>query len=255
MNARAIWKATVVCGRRAVPVKMYSAVKDQSIRFHLLHDQDFVRVEQRMVNPQNDKAVPYEAQLRGYEISRGVFVKLDAEELASLEPAAGRDIELTQFVSPDAIDRARYLRPYWLGPDSDDEAYFALVAAIGESESVGIARWVMRKKSYIGALTVSDEHLLLTTLRSDEETIRQDELAPPGGRELSKQERQLAQQLVTALADDFDTTKFHDEYRARIAALIEAKRRGETIEIEEYEPKPQSDSLLTSLKSSLQKLK
>jgi len=49
--ARAIWKGVLKFGSAAVPVKVYSAVQDRDIHFHLLHDQDQVRLEQRMVNP------------------------------------------------------------------------------------------------------------------------------------------------------------------------------------------------------------
>jgi DNA end-binding protein Ku len=252
MSARAIWKASLKLGKLTVPVKLYSAVKDQSIHFHLLHNKDFVRLEQRMVNPATNKTVPYDEQLRGYEVERGVFVKLSADELASLEPEASRDIEVTQFAAPELVDRSRFLRPYWLGPDGDEEKYFALAAALAEAEKVGVAQWVMRKKSYVGALTVADEHLLLTTLRSDAETISASDLPAPAGRELSAQEKQLARQLIGALEADFEPGKFRDEYRARVAALLKAKQRGETVEPAEYKPKRQGKSLVDTLKSSLE---
>lgn len=67
---RAIWKGVIRFDEFRLPVKLYSAVEDVNIHFHLLHDQDMVRVKQRIVNPETGETVPYEQIRKGYEVER-----------------------------------------------------------------------------------------------------------------------------------------------------------------------------------------
>jgi DNA end-binding protein Ku len=253
MAARAIWKAVIRVGELETPVKLYSAVVDRGVHFHLVHDQDLIRLEQRLVNPQTNEAVAYADAARGYQVERGLFVTLDTEELQALQPEPSREILVTHAVAAGELDHQWYVRPYWLGPDGDDQSYFALAEALAEKEQVAIAHWVMRKKSYAGALRVQDGYLMLVTLRSADEVISADELESPGGRKLSEAERKLAGQLIGALADDFDPADYRDEYRDRVIELIQTKREGGKIELKQFHPRKaaDADSLVDSLRSSL----
>src|SRR5205807_2824112 len=103
--------------------------------------------------------------------SRARVVILDEKELESLEPEASREIEIEQFVPPDEIAPEYYDRPYYLGPDGDSAAYFALAEALENQEKEAVVRWVMRKQPYVGALRAEDDHLVLFTLRHAEEVL------------------------------------------------------------------------------------
>ena len=59
-----------------------------------------------------------------------MFVLLDDDELAELEPEPSRDVEVKLFVAPRGIAPQLYERPYWLGPDGDQNAYLALAQAL-----------------------------------------------------------------------------------------------------------------------------
>ena len=253
MAARAIWKGELHCGGTRIGVGVYSAVQDQTVRFHLLHDQDKVRLKLRLRNQKTDEPVEYSEAQRGYELEPGLYVILNKEDLESLEPEASRDIEITRFVSPTAISHPLYDRPYYLAPDEDSEdEYFALAQALAEENKVGVAQWVMRKKEYVGALHSDGEYLMLITLRHVEEVVRSKELDSPGGTKPSAKEVELAEQLVAALADDFDPKAFRDEYRDRVMQLIESKRRGKRIKVKKFKPeKPKAKSLTKLLEASL----
>jgi DNA end-binding protein Ku len=222
MPARAMWKGVVVAKGLKVPVKLYSAVEDRAVRFHLLHGRAKERVEQRLVDPEKGDPVPAAEVKKGFEAEPGVFVVLDHEDLASLEPEPTRDIELVQLVPPEAIDVAYYERPYWLGPDGDEKDYFALVEALRKKERVAVARWVMRKRPYVGALRAVGDHLALIAMRHAGEVVVASELSAPAGRDLDAREKKLAEQLVDALADHFDPTAYSDTYRERVEELIAA---------------------------------
>ena len=60
MTARAIWKGNLVLGTHEVTVKVYSALEDRAVHFHLLHAKDLTPVEQRIVRKDNGREVPRE---------------------------------------------------------------------------------------------------------------------------------------------------------------------------------------------------
>lgn len=254
MAARSLWNAELHVGDAVVPVKLYAAVEDRNIHFHLLHDQDFTRVRQRMAHSETNETVPIAEARRGYQVDSDTIVMLDAEELDSLKPDPSRAIRVEAFLPRQAINHQWYDRPYYLGPNGNEKQYFSLVESVARSDREGVARWVMRGKQYVGALASRNGYLLLVTLRHEGEVIEADNLSAPTGRDLPAKERNLAEQLVQALADDFDLSKYHDEYREQVAALLEAKARGEEIEIEDYQEPAENDSFSASLEASLQAL-
>jgi DNA end-binding protein Ku len=255
--ARAMWKAVIRLGGDddGVPVKLYSAAQDRSIHFRLLHAADEEPVKQRMVHADSGDEVPYEEARKGFEVDKGVYVILEAQDLTALEPEPSRDIELLTFLPAGTIPAAYYDRPYWLGPDGDEKAYFALVRALEKKGSEGIARWTLRKRSHVGALRLEQGYLALDSLRHADEVVRLEELDAPGGRALDRKEVQLAERLVAALEDRFDPAAFEDDYRARVLDLVKRKAKGEAIELRRPKRKKVAKSLTTALEESLRKAK
>src|SRR5438552_2975370 len=76
----AIWKGGLKVGSTTIPVKLYAAVQDRDVRFHVLQNKTKSRVKQQMVT--EDKEEVEKPQIRkGYEIESGRFVIVDAQEL------------------------------------------------------------------------------------------------------------------------------------------------------------------------------
>src|SRR5687767_1315204 len=98
MAARAIWKGELKLGSTKIPVKLYSAVTDRSVRFHILEDKHLTRVKQHMVHPDNGEEVGNEEIQKGYEVEPGKFVIVTDDDLKSLEPKPSREIEIMEFV-------------------------------------------------------------------------------------------------------------------------------------------------------------
>lgn len=253
--ARAIWKGIITFGDVTVPVKLYSAVQERGVHFRLLHEKDLEPVRQEMVNPDTGEIVDHEEVRRAFQTDDGDFVMLDEEELAELEPEASRDIEITRFVEPAAITHQWYDRPYYLGPDESDEKYFALAEALRRQEKEGVARWVMRKKEYVGALRLEGDHLMLMTLRHAGEVVPASSLKAPPGRDLDRREVDMATQLVAALEDELDLAEYRDEYRDRVLELVEAKAEGKVVKFPKAPKKKTDDSLSKMLEQSLKAAK
>lgn len=108
---------------------------------------------------------------KAYPLGRDTAVILQPEELPALAPAASRNIQLCRFVEPALLSDQWYERPYYLGPDGHEVDYFALAEALRRRKSVGIARWVMCKKRYLGALYLQDTHLIMITLQRAEQVL------------------------------------------------------------------------------------
>lgn len=256
MAARAMWKGVIRVGKIEVPVKLYSAAREHTIHFRLLHEKDKTPVRQKMVNPATGEEVPSEETRLAFPLGRGRFVILEEEELAELQPESSRDIEISRFVKRGELDHRWYSRPYHLGPDANSAAYFALAEALEREGREGIARWVMRKKSYIGSLRAEDGYLALIVLRHADEVIDAERLPRPSGRPLAKNEVRMAEQLVSALAGPFEPEKFRDEYRERVMDLIETKAKGGKVTVKKFRPKPTTDkSLDRVLEASLASVK
>ena len=255
MAGRAIWKGELKIGSAKIPVKLYSAVADRTVRFHLLDDKHLLRVKQHMVDPDSSEEVTNEEVRKGYEIEPGKFVILTDEDLQSLEPKPSRDIDVSEFVPPESINQQWYERPYYLGPDGDVAAYFALAQALENREREGIARWVMRNKPYIGALRSQDGYLVLVTLRNASEVISASELPKPAGRAPSAKELNMAKQLVGMLEGEFNASEFEDEYRKRVMEFIERKAKGHKPKLHAVKTKRKTTSLDSILAKSLASLK
>lgn len=255
MAARAIWKGVVHVGTLKVPVKLYSAVTNRTVHFRLLHKTDKQPVKQQLVSSDSGEAIEYGEVKKAFPLTRGRMVLLEKEELEKLEPKDSRDIEITRFVNLGDIDHRWYERAYYLGPDGDQKGYFAAAAALERKKKEGVARWVMRDKSYVGALRAEGGYLMLITLRHAEEIISADALQPPAGRALAAREVEMASQLLTALHDEFDPTQFHDEYRARVMELIETKAAGRKPKVVKFRPKTDTDDVTDALAASLAGMK
>lgn len=260
MAARAIWKGSIEMGRTALPVKLYSAVEDRTVHFHLLEKRTHTRIKQRMVSPEGSKEVPSDQIRKGYEVEADTFVVVEEEDLAKLEPEASTAIDVKHFLPEGKIGHQYYDRPYYLGPDGDLKSYFALAAALEQKGREGLAHWTMRKKEYIGALQARGGYLLLITLRHAEEVLTAREIGAPPGKPPDAREIKMAEQLVAVLEDEFRAEDYSDSYRERVMKHIEAKAKGrkpklETIARRSAEPKSLADALAASLKSAGRKEK
>ena len=255
MAARAIWKGDLKLDSTKVPVKLYSAVKDQAVRFHILDAKTKTRVKQHMVNPETGDEVSNEEIQKGFEVEPGTFVILDEAELESLEPEASREIEVEQFVPPDEIAPEFYDRPYYLGPDGESAAYFALAEALQNQEKEAVVRWVMRKQPYVGALRAEDDHLVLFTLRNAEEVLSAKDLPRPAGRAPDKKELSMAKQLIELLKGEFDPKDFKNEYRERVMEFVEKKAKGHKPKLHLIKSKKTTTSLDQVLSKSIEALK
>ena len=156
---------------------------------------------------------------------------------------------------PKEIPPEYYDRPYYLGPDGDQAAYFAFAEALKNKEREAVARWVMRKQPYVGAIRAQDDYLVLFTLRHAEEVLAAKDLPRPAGREPDRKELKMAKQLVELLKGEFDPKQFKDEYRERVMEFVEKKAKGHKPRLHLVKTKRKTTSLDSVLSKSIEALK
>jgi DNA end-binding protein Ku len=246
-----MWKGTIAFKGVELPVKIYAALQSRDIHFRLLHDRDHAPVKQKLINPQTGKEVDRQSIRKGAPVAEGRYVLLDDEELASAEPKESREILIEHFVPLDAIDQGLFDRPYWVGPDGSAAKYLALVEALHSQKRQGLARWVMRKREYIGSLQAEEGRLVLVTLRQAAELVKAAELEPPAARKPAAKELHMATQLVEALQSSFDPHDYRDEHHERVMELIRRKSKGQKVASLRPQRKRQPSDLTQALQKSL----
>jgi DNA end-binding protein Ku len=217
----------------------------------MLHKKDRAPVEQHIVRKDTGKDVEREDIRKAYSVSSDTAVILQPEDLDKLVPPESRDIEVIRFVTPEVLGDQWYDRPYYLGPDGDDANYFALAQALEDKNMMGVARWVMRKKRYVGALTSINGYLALSTMRRADQVLSFSGIQPAANMKPLPNELKLAEQLVTSIEADFDPQLWQNEYRQRLLDLVAAKSRGEKLAPARKKKKAPQASLADSLKASI----
>jgi len=229
---RAMWSGAVSFGLVNVPVKMVTATSPKDVRFHQLHDADGGRINQRRVCSIDGEEVDYANIVKGYDVGGGHYVRIEPEELASLDPEATRTIDIEEFVDLSEIDPVFFERSYYLTPDARAEKPYALLAeAMARTGKVAIGRFVLRTKQYMVALRAREGVLALSTMLYADEVLEPAELeiATADATRPSERELDMATRLVESLTSPFEPGKYHDEYREKVLSLIEAKADGQII--------------------------
>jgi DNA end-binding protein Ku len=253
MAARSLWNGAIRFGLVNVPIKVYSAASSKQIRFRELHVKEGAALEHRRVCAKEDKEVPFDEVVRGYETSPGRYVVLTKDEIQAPARERGKTIDLEDFVPADQIDPVFYDSPYWLGPQKDsDDAYAVLLAALERTGLVGIGRFALRTREQLVALYPVDGALRISTMRFHDEVIDDDELdLPQPSKKVSDREAKMADALVSSLATEFDPTEYEDTYRERVLDVVEAKAQGRQIVAPQAATEDESTDLMALLEQSV----
>jgi DNA end-binding protein Ku len=253
--SRPIWTGTITFGLVNIPARLFTAVREQRISFHMLHDQDNMRLKRKMVCPADNKEIHPEHIVKGYEIHKDQYVIVTPEDLEGCGPKSTKTIEITDFVDLSSIDPVYYDRPYYVvPPPAAAKPYRLLLDAMTRSKKVGISKLVMHDKEYLAALRPVENVICLHTMHFGNEVVPADDLeGVPGEHKVAERELKMAEQLIDSLATSFEPSKYHDEYRDCVVAMLEKKAHGERIVKQpQMSAKPvKAGDLMAALEASL----
>jgi DNA end-binding protein Ku len=255
--ARAIWNGAISFGLVTIPVQLVSAVRNQRPRFHLLHAKDESPVHYQRVCEREEKPVPWDQIVKGYEYEKGEFAVLEKKDFERAALEKTDTIDVLSFVPAAAIDSRYYETPYYLAPGKGaDRAYALLRETIRKTGKVGVVQLILRQSQHLAALSVKDDVFVLTLLRLADDLAETDSIKAPSAKGLRDSELALAARLVDGLAGPWKPEQYKDQYAANLSAIIAAKIKGKGAKprlgaIGPSEPKGQVADLMERLRESL----
>jgi len=254
MPARAISSATISFGLVSIPVKLYTTTESSGqISFNMLH-QCGTRVKQQYWCPTDEKVVPREEMVKGYEFAKGKYVTFTNEEIKALEAEATQMIEIREFLPLAEVDPLHFERAYYLGPDKGgDKPYTLLSKAMEKTGRCAIASWAARGKQYLVLVRPFQGGLILEQLHYADE-LRSFEEVERSDAKVSDAELSLAERLIEQIAvEKFEPEKYEDAVKKRMADVIAQKVEGQQVTfVEAPEPQGKIIDLMEALRASLE---
>jgi DNA end-binding protein Ku len=208
----------------------------------------------------DERDVPWDEIVKGYEVEPGRVVTVDPEELESVAPERSRVLEVEQFVDLEDIDPVHFEKSYYVVPQRGavtERPYWLLYRAMEAAGKVAIGRFVMRTKEYLVAVRPAEHLLMLETLFYADEVRDHKELWIPPIQEPSERELGLARKFLQSLDGAWDPARNRDEHRERLLDLIHSKS-GFAVEVpqpDEEAPAAPVTDLMDALKASVEAAK
>jgi DNA end-binding protein Ku len=256
--SQGIWSGTISFSLVAIPVRLVKSVEPGRISFHLLHAKDYSPLERTMFCPQEEKMVPPEEIIRGFEIEPGKHVMMTDEELASVSPDRSRTIEIAEFIDIQDVDPLYYDHPYFLVPlKGGEKSYTLLAESMRRTNKAGVATFVLDEREYLVLIMSRDGALAVTTLHYSDEILPQGP-APAG--EAPDEETKSVKKTIKRMMSGFSPEKYSNGRREKLLDIINKKVKKKTEvqapEIEEEEEKAEGMAdLMSALEKSMHTVK
>jgi DNA end-binding protein Ku len=253
---RSMWKGAISFGLVTIPVSVYPATEERSLKFNQLHDEDMGRIRYKRVCDIDGEEVTYDHIVKGYEYEKDRYVVLTDEDLDAVPVESSRAIDIHQFVDLQEIDPVYYKKTYYLVPEETGaKAYALLRRALQEENKVGIAKVSFRDKEHLAALRFRDDAFVLETMywpdeirAADFDTIHEDG-------KVRDQELDMARSLIANLTETWNPEAYRDEYREALLEIVEKKIAGEEIEVVAEAAPTRVVDLMEALKASVEAVK
>ncbi|MBI1789499.1 MAG: Ku protein [Acidobacteria bacterium] len=250
--ASSVWKGHLTFGLVALPVRLFSAARGQTVNFNMLHKSDHSRIKQVIYCQHEDKAVPRSELVKGYEYEKDRYVVVEDDEIKAVAPKTSKVMEILEFVEAKDVDPIYLESSYYMAPEEGGEKPYALLfEALRKSGYYGVAKIAMHNREHIVILRPGQRGILLHTMYYADEIRKVDEFRTDTAI-VSEKEMNLAMMLVQSLADKFAPEKYKDSYRENLEIMIQTKLAGrKVVEIASPPVAPVID-IMEALKKSLE---
>jgi DNA end-binding protein Ku len=247
-----VWKGSLVLGFVSIPVKLFAAARSERTYLHQLHTVCHTRLRQPLFCPTCERFVKRDEVIKGYEVDEGQYVLMEGEEIKKLAAKSSRILEVLAFTKLNQIDPIFFDASYFCVPEeTGKKPYQLLVKALEDTQSIGLGRLTMHQRDYTVFLRLYQHGLLLHTMYFANEIRRVPEFGALDAVNLKRQEIKLTEQLIGTMMQPFKPGQYHDEFQDRLRKLVEAKRRGQKVEVEEAAKRAPVIDMMEALKKSL----
>ncbi|HEX3730196.1 MAG TPA: Ku protein [Opitutaceae bacterium] len=220
---RAIWKGAISFGLVNIPVGLQNATSREEIKFRLLRSSDLSPVNFRRVAQLDGKEVPWAQIVKGYEYEKGKFVVLKDEDFRRVDLEATDTIDIVDFVDLSSIDPMFFYRPYYLEPEKGGAgAYGLLREVLAKTGKVGIAKIVIKTRQHLAAVRPDGPLLVLELMHFADELIDRREVKVPEKKPAAR-EIAMATALVKQMSEEWDPSRYTDDYASALMKLIHQK--------------------------------
>jgi DNA end-binding protein Ku len=252
--AATVWKGFLSFGLVSFPIRLFAAARAEAVHFHMLHKKDNSRIREVWYCAEENKPVPKDEIVKGYEYSKGKFVVVDDGELKKVAPPTATTMEILQFVKAADVDPVYLERSYYVTPEAAAaKPYGLLRKAMSDTGYDAVAKVAMHGREHIVIIRPQNEELILHTMYFKNELHEANKTKSVSNAKFTAKEMDLARRLIDTLASPFKPELYKDEYRENIERLIAQKRKGREVK-EVSQPKPEKVvDILDALKRSLEK--
>ncbi|MDD5674581.1 MAG: Ku protein [Chitinivibrionales bacterium] len=199
------------------------AVEPGRVSFRMLHNKDYSPLKRKMFCPAEEKIVPSEEIIKGFEMEPGKHVLITNEELESVSPDRSRTIEIAEFIQTGEIDPIYYDHPYYLVPLKGGEKSYKLLAQImRRTGRAGIAKFVLDEREYLVTVTSRDGALVVSTLHYSDEILPGKEFAPEKS-SVAPEEKTGLKESIKKMMTNFTPGKYSDVRREKLMAILKKK--------------------------------
>lgn len=252
-----VWKGSIVLSFVSIPVKLFAAARSERTYLHQLHTVCHTRLRQPLFCPTCERFVKKDEVIKGFEVDEGQYVLIEGEDIKKLAAKSSRILEVLAFTKLNQIDPIFFDASYYCVPeDTGRKPYNLLVKALEDTHSIGLGRLTMHQRDYTVFLRAYHHGLLLHTMYFANEIRRVAEFgvlesSNAKHESLKPQEVKLTEQLIATMMQPFKPTEYHDEFQERLRKLVEAKRRGRPVEIDDAAQRAPVIDMMQALKKSL----
>jgi DNA end-binding protein Ku len=235
MAPRAYWKGWLKLEAISCPVRLYAATSAASrIAFHEINRDTGHRINLRAHDPESGREVAKDEIVKGWQVEKDRYLIVDEDEIDALRVTPTKTIDIEAFVPRVELDHAYFDKPYYLAPDGAiaDQTYRVVREAMLRSDHAAIGRVVLSRADHAVALVPKDNGIVMMTLRPPLDMRAQKEVEDEIGKgKLDPEMVELASLIMERRAGHFDPVKFEDQYQTALRRLVEAKLKGEKIEL------------------------
>ena len=227
----------------------------RAVAFHQIYEPTGQRIKYEKTVP-GIGPVDVDKIIKGFEYEKGEYVLLDEKEIEGVKLESKKTLELTQFVDSHDIDAIYFDKPYYVVPADDlaEEAFVVLREALKRSHKIGLGQLAMRGREYVVSIKACGRGLVMETLRyADEVHKAASYFREIGDTKPDEDLLDLAQTLIDKKTGKFDASEFHDRYVDALRDLIERKKKGKTITIEDDKGSDPRGSNVVDLMAALKK--
>jgi len=247
-----VWKGSIVLSFVSIPVKLFAAARSERTFLHQLHTVCHSRLRQPLYCPTCERFVKGNEVVKGYEVDEGQYVLVEGQEIKKIAAKSSRVLEILAFTKLNQIDPIFFDASYFCVPEETGrKPYQLIVKAFEDTHTIGLGRLTMHQRDHTVFLRAYHHGLLLHTMYFANEIRRVPEFGTLEAVNLKPQEVKLTEQLIASMMQPFKPAQYHDEFQDRLRKLIEAKRRGQTVEVEESAKRAPVIDMMEALKKSL----